>query len=163
MATFARFGHVRRASGPLPASDSPGPMSDFEPIPSGVPSSSDVAGDPGERGKMTLSRCWARPAQPPSPTSVKGAQKLGWAYRARLEAVIVSRISAQKHVWRARISLLSANGVGMTEIQRRTGKGPECLGIGPKLRNEPLRMGGHHGPDSPVTGRPCRARRRLRG
>lgn len=70
------------------------------------------------------------------PTSVKGAQKIGWAYRERLEAVIVSRISAQKHVWRARIVLLSANGVGTMGIRRRTGKGSECLGIGLKLRNE---------------------------
>ena len=67
---------------------------------------------------------------------MNGAQKIGWAYRERLEAVIVSRISAQKHVWRARIVLLSANGVGTMGIRRRTGKGPECLGIGLKPRNE---------------------------
>ncbi len=67
---------------------------------------------------------------------MKGAQKIGWAYRKRLEAVIVSRISAQKHVWRARMVLLSANGVGTMGIRRRTGKGPECLGIGLKPRNE---------------------------
>jgi hypothetical protein len=67
---------------------------------------------------------------------VKGAQKIGWAHRERLEAVIVSRISAQKHVWRARIVLLSANGVGTMGIRRRTGKGPECLGIGLKPGNE---------------------------
>jgi hypothetical protein len=53
MAPFARSGDVRRTTGPPSASDSPGPMSDFEPIPSGVPSSSDVAGEPGERGKTT--------------------------------------------------------------------------------------------------------------
>ncbi len=70
------------------------------------------------------------PAQPPSLTSVKGAQKLGWAYREQLEAVIVLKINAQMHAWRARIVLLSANGVGTMGIRRRTGKGPECLGIG---------------------------------
>ncbi len=67
---------------------------------------------------------------------MKGVQKIGWTYRERLEAVIVSRINAQKHVWRARNVLLSANGVGTMGIRRRTGKGPECLGIGLKLRNE---------------------------
>ncbi len=85
---------------------------------------------------VSTSRHWARPAQPPSPTSVKGAQKIGWACRARLETVIVSRISAQKHVWRARIVLPSANGVGTMGIRRRTGKGPERFGIGLKPRNE---------------------------
>ncbi len=76
------------------------------------------------------------PAQPPSLTSVKGAQKLGWAYREQLEAVIVLKINAQMHAWRARIVLLSANGVGTMGIRRRTGKGPECLGIGLTPRNE---------------------------
>ncbi len=78
----------------------------------------------------TLNRHWAIPALPLSPTSVKGAQKIRWAYRDRFDAVIVSRISAQMHVWQARIVLLSANGVGMMGIRRRTGKDPECLEIG---------------------------------
>ena len=85
---------------------------------------------------MTQSRHWARTAQTPSPTSVKGVQKIGWAYRMRLETGIVSKISARKHVWRARFVLLSANGGGTMGIRRRTGKGPECLGIGLKPRNE---------------------------
>jgi len=42
--------------------------------------------------------------------------------RKRLEAVVASGNSPQKHVWRARILLLSADGVGTVEIQRRTGK-----------------------------------------
>src|SRR3712207_9386113 len=42
--------------------------------------------------------------------------------RERLEAVVGSGNSPQKHVWRARIVLLSADGVGTMEIQRRTGK-----------------------------------------
>ena len=41
--------------------------------------------------------------------------------RHRLEAVIRNRNTAQKHVWRAAIVLLSANGVGTTEIVHRTG------------------------------------------
>ncbi len=85
---------------------------------------------------LTLSGHRARPVQPPSPTSVKGAQKIGWALRERLEALIVSRISAQTHVWRARTILLSANGVGTMGIRQRTGKGPESLEIGLKPGNE---------------------------
>ena len=47
--------------------------------------------------------------------------------RERLEAVIASRNSPQKHVWRARIVLLSADGVGTMEIQRQTGKGKPTI------------------------------------
>src|SRR5215217_4729528 len=42
--------------------------------------------------------------------------------RKRLEAIVASGNSPQKHVWRARIVLLSADGVGTVGIQRRTGK-----------------------------------------
>ena len=35
--------------------------------------------------------------------------------------------SPQKHVWRARIVLLSADGVGTMAIQRRTGKGKPTI------------------------------------
>ena len=44
------------------------------------------------------------------------------ADRTRLEAVAADRNSPQKHVWRARIVLLTADGCGTTEIMRRTGK-----------------------------------------
>ena len=44
------------------------------------------------------------------------------ADRARLEAVVADRNSRQKHVWRARIVLLSGDGLGTVEIMRRTGK-----------------------------------------
>src|ERR671929_617052 len=47
---------------------------------------------------------------------------LGLRDRERLEAVVASRNSPQKHVWRSRIVLLSADGIGTMEIQRRTGK-----------------------------------------
>jgi transposase len=53
--------------------------------------------------------------------------RLGRGDRERLEAVIASRNSAQKHVWRARIVLLSADGVGTMEIQRQTGKGKPTI------------------------------------
>jgi len=44
------------------------------------------------------------------------------ADRARLAAVVADRNSPQKHVWRARIVLLTADECGTTEIIRRTGK-----------------------------------------
>jgi transposase len=44
------------------------------------------------------------------------------ADRARLEGVAADRNSPQKHVWRARIVLLTADGRGTVEIMRRTGK-----------------------------------------
>ena len=44
------------------------------------------------------------------------------ADRTRLGAVVADRNSPQKHVWRARIVLLTADGCGTTEIMRRTGK-----------------------------------------
>jgi transposase len=53
--------------------------------------------------------------------------RLGPRDRDRLEAVVASRNSPQKHVWRARIVLLSADGVGTMEIQRRTGKGKPTI------------------------------------
>ena len=54
----------------------------------------------------------------------KGVEvRLGPGDRERLEAVIGSGNSPQKHVWRARIVLLSAAGVGTMAIQRQTGKG----------------------------------------
>ncbi len=53
--------------------------------------------------------------------------RLGPGDRERLEAVVGSGNSPQKHVWRARIVLLSAEGIGTMEIQRRTGKGKPPL------------------------------------
>jgi transposase len=44
------------------------------------------------------------------------------ADRARLEAVVADRNSPQKHVWRARIVLLTGAGLGTAEIMRRSGK-----------------------------------------
>ncbi|WIM11127.1 IS630 family transposase [Enhydrobacter sp.] len=42
--------------------------------------------------------------------------------RGELEAVVANRNSPQKHVWRARIVLLTADGHGTAEIMRATGK-----------------------------------------
>ena len=53
--------------------------------------------------------------------------RLGPGDRERLEAVVGSGNSPQKHVWRARIVLLSADGVGTMAIQRQTGKGKPTI------------------------------------
>jgi transposase len=47
--------------------------------------------------------------------------RLGPGDRQRLEAVLADRNSAQKHVWRARIILATAEGFGTIEIMRRAG------------------------------------------
>jgi len=49
------------------------------------------------------------------------------AGRRRLLAVVKDRNAAQKHVWRCRIVVLSADGVGTNEIMRRTGKSKTCV------------------------------------
>jgi transposase len=47
--------------------------------------------------------------------------------RKRLEALVRDRNAAQKHVWRATIVLLTADGLGTSEIMRRTGKSKTCV------------------------------------
>src|ERR1700719_4759580 len=42
--------------------------------------------------------------------------------RSVLEAVVANRNSAQKHVWRAKIVLMTADGYGTVEIMLATGK-----------------------------------------
>src|SRR6476646_3980280 len=49
------------------------------------------------------------------------------ADRRRLKALARDRNSPHKHVWRAEIVLLSADGVGTNEIMRRTGKSKTCV------------------------------------
>jgi hypothetical protein len=49
------------------------------------------------------------------------------ADRARLEAIAADRNSRQKHAWRARIVLATAEGCGTVEITRRTGKSKPCV------------------------------------
>ena len=41
--------------------------------------------------------------------------------RIQLDAIVANRNAPQKHVWRAQIVLLTADGCGMAEIMRRTG------------------------------------------
>ena len=45
----------------------------------------------------------------------------------RLRALVKDRNAAQKHVWRARIVLLSAEGAGTNAIMRETGKSKTCI------------------------------------
>ena len=45
------------------------------------------------------------------------------ADRARLQSIIRDRNSPQKHVWRARIIVLTVDGAGTTAITRTVGKG----------------------------------------
>src|SRR5262249_11896889 len=48
--------------------------------------------------------------------------RLGPGDRERLETIVGSGNSPQKHVWRSRIVMLSADGIGTMAIQRQTGK-----------------------------------------
>src|ERR1700731_4961784 len=47
--------------------------------------------------------------------------------RRRLAALARDRNAAHKHVWRAEIVVLSADGIGTHEIMRRTGKSKTCV------------------------------------
>jgi len=47
--------------------------------------------------------------------------------RRRLQAIAADRNAPQKHVWRAKIVLFSADGLGTNEIMRRTGKSKTCV------------------------------------
>src|SRR5271157_5872616 len=47
--------------------------------------------------------------------------------RRRLNALARDRNAPQKHVWRAEIVLLSADGIGTNEIMRETGKSKTCV------------------------------------
>jgi len=58
------------------------------------------------------------------------------ADRARLAAVIADRNSPQKHVWRARVALLTGARVGTAAIQRRTGLGKPSVWRGQERRVE---------------------------
>src|SRR6267154_2915270 len=49
------------------------------------------------------------------------------ADRRLLEAPVKDRNTPQKHVWRAAIVLLSADGIGTSEIMRQTGTSKTCV------------------------------------
>jgi len=52
---------------------------------------------------------------------------LNAADRCRLEAIAADRNSPQKHVWRSRIILLTADGLGTVEIMRLAGVAKTCV------------------------------------
>src|SRR5580692_11414913 len=52
----------------------------------------------------------------------------------RLRSVVQDRNAPQKHVWRAEIVLLTADGVGTNAIMRRTGKSKTCVWRWQELR-----------------------------
>jgi transposase len=58
---------------------------------------------------------------------IKIEVQLGPGDRERLEAVLADRNSPQKHVWRARIILATAEGCGTMEIMRRAGVSKPCV------------------------------------
>ena len=49
------------------------------------------------------------------------------ADRERLEAIVADRNTPQKHVWRARIVLLTSNGSGTNAVMAATGKSKTCV------------------------------------
>src|SRR5690349_24680365 len=49
------------------------------------------------------------------------------ADRERLAAVVADRNSPQKHVWRTRVILATAEGCGTAEIMRRAGVSKPCV------------------------------------
>src|SRR6516164_5739198 len=56
------------------------------------------------------------------------------ADRAHLQAIVADRNSRQKHVWRARIVLLTADGVGTNSIMRQTGKSKVTMALAGAFR-----------------------------
>src|SRR5438132_6389445 len=48
------------------------------------------------------------------------------ADRLRLEAIVADRSAPQKHVWRAKVIVATADGCGTAEIMRRSGKSKPC-------------------------------------
>src|SRR5947207_1167387 len=49
------------------------------------------------------------------------------ANQSRLEAIVADRNSSSKAVWRARIVLATADGLGTNAIMKRTGKSKPCV------------------------------------
>src|SRR5260370_23459563 len=49
------------------------------------------------------------------------------ADRRRLQVLVADRNASKKHVWRAEIVLLTAEGLGTNEIMRRTAKSKTCV------------------------------------
>ena len=52
---------------------------------------------------------------------------LSVADRQRLNGIVAAPLSPQKHVWRARIVLLSSDGLGTTAVMAATSKSKTCV------------------------------------
>jgi hypothetical protein len=94
----------------------------------------------------------------------KGVEvRLGSGDRDRLEGVIGSRNSPQKHVWRARIVLLSADGVGtmtiLDEPRPPIARHLRRVRWRPRSETQPQRGGSRAGPRLAGKGRQARAPR----
>jgi Homeodomain-like domain-containing protein len=92
--------------------------------------------------------------------------------RARLEAVVADRNSSQKHIWRCRIVLLTADGQGTNAIMREAGVAKTAVwrwqerfvaygvmsacgtssstGTDESARNRPLQAASRSGPGEPL-------------
>ena len=87
--------------------------------------------------------------------------------RCRLETIAADRNTPQKHVWRAEIVLLSAEGVGTVEIMRRTGTSKTCVwrwqerfaaeGVDGLLRDKTRPSLGHSAPSMSMRAAQARA------
>jgi len=62
------------------------------------------------------------------------------AIRVRLDAIVADRNSPQKHVWRAQIMLLTADGAGTAEIMRTAGVSKTTVWRWQKVAHRPLRL-----------------------
>ena len=83
------------------------------------------------------------------------------ADRVRLQSIIRDRNSRQKHVWRARIIVLTANGNGTTAITRAVGKGKTVVW---RWQERFMREGSRGSPairPGPRASRRCRPRRSI--
>jgi hypothetical protein len=84
---------------------------------------------------LRRSECWGASRNPSTgPLRISLVEErhggpAGLGDQERLEAVIGSGNSPQKHVFRARLVLLSAAGVGTMAIRRQTGKGKPDLAL----------------------------------
>jgi hypothetical protein len=77
--------------------------------------------------------------------------------RQHLAAIVADRNSPQKHVWRAQIVLLTADGCGTSELMRRTGTSKTVVWRWQeRFMRDRLKIGGHAaiaiGGDEPLAG-----------
>src|SRR5918992_2095968 len=94
------------------------------------------------------------------------------ADRRRLKTIVADRNTPQKHVWRARIILLTADGVGTNAVMAATGKSKTCVwrwqerfmqaGVGGLLQDKTRPPGKARRSTRRASARWCAARSRRR-